>query len=187
MRTCTYTNLLHWRSLAMYKDTQARSVWRFLAIPGFCCLSLGPSGCEAGERALRSCPAAGCLSSSVRRKGRGSSPSQQGSRMGSEGCRELGRAGNPLPWQQGRKRSRQLNRRQSAEPPFVFSSLSFIPDSPLLFSSSFSFQSALLSSFCFPLHSSPRESQPAAALSQGNSSHPCVFLIALDPFNNERE
>jgi len=102
---------------------------------------------------------------------------------GQRGCRVLCRARNPLPQQRGRKYSRQPDRR----PPLVFSWLFFIPDSLLLFSFSFSFPSVLLPSFSFPLHSSHHEPQPAAALSQGNSSHLCVFLIALDPFNNERE
>lgn len=121
------------------------------------------------------------------RAGRGSSPIA-GSVLGGEGaaggCAEQG---NPLPQQQGRKYSWQLERRRSAEPPLVFCSLCFIPDSLLLFSLAFFFQSALLPSFSFPLHSSHHKPQPAAALSQRNSSHPCVFLIALNPSYNERE
>lgn len=130
-------------------------------------------------------PSERCLQLSVSAEvGRGGSPRPAGVLRG---CRVLCRArGTPSHSTQGGN-SWQLATRQSAEPPLVFPLLSFIPDSLLLFSFLLSFQSALLPPFFFPLHSSHNEPQPAVTLSQGKSSHPCVSLIALDPFDNERE
>lgn len=143
----------------------------------------------AGEQALRSCPRRGvCSSVSLQRWEGAAAPGRLGERAGGlKGLQGAVQSKGTPSHSSGEGNSWQLDRRQSAEPPLVFSLLSFIADSLLLFSFSFSFQSALLPLFSFPLHSSHRKPQPAATLSQGNSSHPCVFLIALDTFNNERE
>lgn len=187
MCTCAYANLLLWRSSAIYKYTRPCSVWGFLQFLDFSvCLW------ATGEQALQSCHWRGvCSSVSLQRWEGAAAPGQLGEHA--EGLKGLQGAvqskGTPS-YSSREGNSWQLDRRQSAEPPLVFSLLSFIPDSLLLFSFSFSFQSALLPSFSFPLHSSHHEPQPAATLSQEKSSHPCVFLIALDPldpFNNERE
>lgn len=130
-------------------------------------------------------PSERCLQLSVSAEvKRGSSPRPAGVLRG---CRVTCRARGTPSHSNGEGKSWQLARGQSAEPPLVFPLLSFIPDSLLLFSFLLSFQSALLPPFFFPLHSSHNEPQPAATLSQGKSSHPCVSLIALDPFNYERE
>lgn len=165
-----------WRSSAIYKYTRACSVWGFLEFLDF---SVCPWA--AGEQALWSSEvsAAQCLC----RGGKGRQPHASCGFEGLQGAEQ----GEPPPTATGKGNSWQLARRQSAEPPLVFPLLSFIPDSLLLFSFLLSFQSALLPPFFFPLHSSHNEPQPAATLSQGKSSHPCVSLIALDPFNNERE
>lgn len=149
------------------------SSWTFLSVFGLLVYRL------CGH-AIREVFAAQCLC----RSGKGWQPQTS---WGFEGLQGAVQSKGTPSHSNGEGNSWQLARRQSAEPPLVFPLLSFIPDSLLLFSFSLSFQSALLPPFFFPLHSSYNEPQPAATPSQGKSSHPCVSLIALDPFNNERE